>query len=116
MATKKQIEALNKKIEKLQEQNRKQKESIDDLSQRLMEQLQAKYKVFDKAQQDMLEAHNAMKGFIQTVDECDGDFFMSELTRMRRAVREMQSKYQIQPPKDNEGNSLPYHTQWVIGE
>ena len=102
MATKKQMEELQAQI--------------DELKTKLAEKDEALSFMSFKARSDMLTIHNGINNFLRTFDECEGDFWVSDITKMRELREKMRKEYTIEPPKDSEGVSLHYAYEWVLKE
>lgn len=102
MATKKQVEELQAQI--------------DELKQTVAEKDEAISFIAFRVRSDMLRVHNALNGFLQTFDECEGDFWVSDITKIRKLREKMREEYTIVPPQDDDGKSMPYAYKWVLKE
>tara|TARA_R100001015_G_C4533165_1_gene99047 strand:+ start:185 stop:523 length:339 start_codon:yes stop_codon:yes gene_type:complete len=101
-------------IQKLQEKNKRQREVIENLRNNVMQLMKEKIDVKADAEQNALNAHNTINNFIRTVDECEGDFWMSDLRKLRESLETMRKQYNIKPPLDENGETLYYAIDWVV--
>ena len=110
----KSIETLQKQVEKLQVKNRRQRERLENARSRIMEMYGEKLDVYIDCQKDILKTHNAINQFLHTFDECEGDVWLSDINRLRKARDKMRKKYEIIPQKDSEGRDMHYHYKWQV--
>ncbi len=102
MATKKQMQELQDVIDALEHEL----EATNNMARFLVQ----------KARHELLEIHNAINPIVTNIDECDGDFFFSDLQRLRSARDKIRESASIEPKKDDEGNAMWYCHQWVLKE
>lgn len=100
MATKKQMQHL---------QN-----IIDGLDDMIIKMQADRHKFADECRKDALKMHNAANNLVRSIDDMEGDFMMSDLTRLREAVQETRKTYGITPPKDEEGREMYYSYEWEL--
>ena len=101
-------------IQKLQEKNKRQRETIENLRGTINQLMQDKLNIAADAEQNALDAHNAINNFVRTVEECEGDFWMSDLRKLRESLEAMRKRYHIKPPLDENDQPLYYATDWVV--
>lgn len=97
------------------------KKQVQELEMKLATAIQAAQSIRDhyikkeeKARRDMLKTHNAINTILSNMDECEGDFWFSDLQRLRKTRDNIRKWASIVPPKDDEGRSLHYCHEWVL--
>ena len=102
MATKKQMDALKAQIEQLKEEAAAKENAVSFL--------------VDKARKELLEIHNSINAMLSNMDECEGDFWFSDLQRLRKTRDNIRKSASIEPPRDDDGNRMWYCHEWVLEE
>jgi len=102
MATKKQMEELNQVIDALEHELEVTNETMRFL--------------VDKARNELLDIHNAINAMLSNMDECEGDFWFSDLQRLRKTRDNIRKSASIEPPKDDEGRPMWYCHEWELKE
>lgn len=102
MATKKQMDALKAQIEQLKEEAAAKENAVSFL--------------VDKARNELLEIHNSINAMLSNMDECEGDFWFSDLQRLRKTRDNIRKSASIEPPRDDDGNRMWYCHEWVLEE
>jgi len=102
MATKKQMEELNQVIDALEHELEATNEAMRFL--------------VDKARNELLDIHNAINAMLSNMDECEGDFWFSDLQRLRKTRDNIRKSASIEPPKDDEGRTMWHCHEWELKE
>lgn len=100
MATKKQVEELNQVIDALEHEL-----EVTNNTMRFL---------VEKARNELLDVHNSINTILQNMDECEGDFWFSDLQRLRKTRDNIRESASIEPPKDDEGKAMWYCHEWVL--
>lgn len=100
MATKKQVEELNQVIDALEHEL-----EVTNNTMRFL---------VEKARNELLDVHNSINTILQNMDECEGDFWFSDLQRLRKTRDNIRESASIEPPRDDEGKSMWYCHEWVL--
>ena len=102
MATKKQMDALKAQIEQLNAELQAKDEALSACA------------LVSRA--DMLGVHNAIHKFLSTFDDCEGDFWQSDINRLRKHRERIRERYTLVPPKDEDGREMYYSRKWILKE
>lgn len=100
MATKKQMQELQAQIDQLKKEAAAKENTVGFL--------------VDKARTELLDIHNAINCMLSNMDECEGDFWFSDLQRLRKTRDNIRKSASIEPPRDEEGNRMWHCHEWVL--
>jgi hypothetical protein len=100
MATKKQMQELQNEIKQLKEDAEVRDKAVGFL--------------VDKARNELLDIHNSINCMLSNMDECEGDFWFSDLQRLRKTRDNIRKSASIEPPRDEEGNRMWHCHEWVL--